>query len=263
MTRKIKRTKDYELTLELKNNAFIRPPKDSQRNWVLNRFLKEAAEDLQALHGLAETFVPGGDPASVSERSNSQLPESEIMEDWQINVMGEMTKEICQSHGDVLEIGFGRGIASEFIQAEGVRSHTIVECNDMVIKQYQTWREEKPDRLIRLIRGKWQDTTNQFERYDGIFFHTYPLNELEYMEYVAQSATFAEHFFDTAAAHLKDGGHFTYLTNEIDSLSRAHQRALLKRFHSFQIRLLKDLGIPEDTRDAHWSQETAIVRAVK
>ncbi|NIP94473.1 MAG: class I SAM-dependent methyltransferase, partial [Akkermansiaceae bacterium] len=59
---------------------------------------------------------------------------------------------------------------------------------------------------------------------------TYPLTEEEFVNYVAQSSTFAEHFFDTAAAHLRPGGVFTYLTNEIDSLSRAHQRALLKRF---------------------------------
>lgn len=35
--------------------------------------------------------------------------------------------------------------------------------------------------------------------YDGVFFHTYPLNDDEYVDTVVKSATFAEHFFATVA----------------------------------------------------------------
>jgi guanidinoacetate N-methyltransferase len=263
MSRKIKRNKNYELTLEIRSDDFVRPPREAQRNWVLNRFLKEAGEDLEALDQVVKTFVPGGEPADLSERTNSTLQDNEIMEDWQIVVMDEMAKEVCAAHGDVLEIGYGRGIASEFIQERGVRSHTIVECNDEIIKRFEIWRATKPQSDIRLISGKWQDTVDQLGSYDGVFFHTYPLNEEEFVRYVAQSSTFAEHFMDTAAAHLNAGGIFSYLTNEIDSLSRAHQRALLRRFRSFTLRILGGLGVPADTRDAHWAQQTVIVRAEK
>ena len=43
--------------------------------------------------------------------------------------------------------------------------------------------------------------------------------EQEFVEFVANSSTFAEHFFSTASQHLRPGGRFTYLTNEIDSLN--------------------------------------------
>ena len=36
MTRRIKRKKDFEVSLTLKNDDFIRPPRDAQRNWLLN-----------------------------------------------------------------------------------------------------------------------------------------------------------------------------------------------------------------------------------
>lgn len=264
MTRKIRRTHDYEITLILKNDQFIRTPRDLQRNWMLNRALKEAGEDLDALHILSQQFVTGDEPADISERGNTHVDDDDIMEAWQEPVMRAMAEQVCRSQGDVLEIGFGRGVASQFIQDCGVRSHTVVECNDGIIDRFfEPWRATLPDRKIRLLRGKWQDTTSQLDLYDGVFFHTYPLNENEFVEYVAQSSTFAEHFFDTAAAHLRKGGIFSYLTNEMDSLSRSHQRALLKRFSAFRTSLLTGLNIPEDTRDAQWLNQTVLVSAEK
>ena len=53
MTRRLKRQREFELTLEVKDDNFIRPPKDAQRNWLLNKAMSEFSDDLQALHGLA------------------------------------------------------------------------------------------------------------------------------------------------------------------------------------------------------------------
>ena len=53
MTRKLKRTQAFDLSLEVKDDTFLRPPHEFQRNWLLNRFLREAADDLQALDGVA------------------------------------------------------------------------------------------------------------------------------------------------------------------------------------------------------------------
>lgn len=261
--RKIKRTKSFELTLDIKSDDFIRPPREQQRSWILNRALKEFQDDLEKLDELAKEFVPGGEPADLGDRTNTELADEQIMEDWQISVMREMAKDVTAGGGDVLEIGFGRGVAAEFVQSHSIRSHTVVECNESVIARFEDWQKQFADRDIRLIAGKWQDVTDQFAKYDGILFHTYPLNEQEFAEYVSRSSTFAEHFFDTAAAALKPGGRFTYLTMEIDSLSREHQRALLRRFSSFSVRRLDDLEIPADTRDAQWAQSTVLVCARK
>ncbi len=260
--RKIKRTPHFDLTLEVKDDAFIAPPREAQRNWLLNRAVAEVAMDLEALHGIASRFVPGIDFGAIGERSQGDLADEQIMEDWQIPLMRAMAAEVTATQGDVLEIGFGRGVSADFIQAGDVKSHTIVECNDSVIARYEAWRASRPERDIRLLAGRWQDVTDQMGRYDGVFFHTYPLNDEEYLDTVVKSATFAEHFFATAAAHLRPGGVFTYMTNEIDSLSRAHQRALLRHFSAFSLRVLP-LQPPAEVRDTWWADSMVIVGARK
>lgn len=87
--------------------------------------------DLEALHGVAGRFVPGIDFNAIGERTQGDLSDDQIMEDWLIPLMQAMAAEEPATHGDVLEIGFGRGVSSDFIQAGGVKSHTIVECNDL------------------------------------------------------------------------------------------------------------------------------------
>ncbi|MGI9542893.1 MAG: class I SAM-dependent methyltransferase [Cyclobacteriaceae bacterium] len=263
MTRRVKRSNAYELTLVIKDDAFIRPPKEMQRNALLNRAIKEFADDLTALDRQAREFVPGElQPGLSMDRKQEKLSDLEIMEDWQIPIMQAMAEVVCDSHGDVLEIGFGRGISSTMIQEQKVRSHTIIECNDHVVKQYHAWKAGFPHREIRLVHGLWQDTITELDHFDGIFFHTYPLNEGEYMEYVQGSVTFAEHFFATAAEHLRPNGAFTYFSNEIDSLSRAHQRALLGHFSSFSLKTVS-LDLPDDVRDTWWANSMVVIKAIK
>lgn len=263
MTRKLRRTRDYELVLEIKNENFIAPPRDAQRNWLLNKTMAEFAFDLDALNQQASRFVEGSVGAvKFEDRTNTVLSDEEIMEDWQIPLMRAMAEEVTASHGDVLEIGFGLGVGSDFIQEMGVKSHTIVEVNDSVVERYHDWRKKYPASAFKLLHGLWQDKVSEFEMYDGIFFHTFPLNEADYIEQVVSSVTFAEHFFTTASSHLRDGGVFSYMTNEIDSLSREHQRLLLKHFSSFGVRIV-ELNVPDDVQDTWWIDQMVVVRAVK
>lgn len=262
MSRKLRRTADFEIVLDVKSDEFIAPPRTSQRNALLNKAVAEFADDLNQLHRLAARFVPGKDTLQIEERTHTDLTDEAIMEDWQIPLMRAMVAVATETYGDLLEIGFGRGISASFIQDKGVRSHTIVECNESVIERFHQWRAAYPDREIRLLEGRWQDVTDQYTSYDAIFFHTYPLNEQEYLELVANSSTFAEHFFPTASRYLRPGGVFTYMTNEIDSLSRGHQRALLRYFTSFSVSL-QSLQMPPDVRDTWWADSMVIVKAVK
>jgi guanidinoacetate N-methyltransferase len=260
--RKLRRTTDYDLILEIKTGTFIAPPRESQRNWLLNKAVAEFAADLHALDQVARRFVPGQEQVRVAERSQSVLLDDEIMEDWQLPLMQAMAQGVTVGHGDVLEIGFGRGVSADFIQAGGVASHTIVECNAAVIERFHIWRARQTGGPIHLIAGRWQDTLAEFGQYDGIFFHTYPLDEDEYVETVARSVTFAEHFFPTAAAHLRPGGVFTYMTNEIDSFSRAHQRLVLTHFRSFELSRVA-LTLPPDVRDTWWADSMIVIKAVR
>ena len=238
MTRRLRRLRDFDVTLEIGNDEFIRPPRDSQRNWLLNRVLDELVDQLRTLDRHARKFVRGSDLVATDDRTRAVLGDDEIMEDWQIPLMQALAEAVTPSHGDILEVGFGRGVSSGFIQECGVRSHTIIECNDSVVERFERWRQTYPDRDIRIVHGKWQDTLPDLGKYDGVFFHTYPLNEEEFIEQIAESTTFAQHFFAHAASHLVDGGRFSYLSFEIDSLSRTHQRALFEYFRELNLRVL-------------------------
>jgi guanidinoacetate N-methyltransferase len=262
MKRKVKRTDDFEIVLEIRNDGFIRPPKDAQRDALLTNAVSELGTDLEHLDKKAKGFAAGGASFSLDDRTQKALRDEEIMEDWQIPVMKAMAETVTESGGEILEIGFGRGIASTLIQESGVRSHTIIECNDGIVKTFYEWRRlfEKED--INLVHGLWQDTIGDLGLFDGIFFHTYPLNENEYLEYVHKGVTFAEHFFETAAHHLRPGGVFTYFSNEIDSLSRGHQRSLLRHFSSVSLKVI-DLDIPADVVDTWWADSMVIIRAAK
>ena len=262
MTRRIKRSDKFEISLIIKDDQFIRPPKDAQRNALLNRAVKEFSEDLTALDQVSGDFAVGATQNEFKDRTQAILSDDEIMEDWQIPIMEAMARMVSQSQGDVLEIGFGRGISSEMIQNHEVRSHTIIECNDAIVDRFEKWKEKYQGRDIRMVHGMWQDVIGNLENFNSIFFHTYPLNEDEYMNYVNGSVTFAEHFFETAVAHLHPGGAFTYFSNEIDSLSREHQRLILKHFSSFSVEMVK-LDVPDDVKDTWWANSMVVIKAVK
>ena len=261
--RRIKRFPEFEVALTIHQDSFIRPPKDAQRNWVVNRAIGELVDDLQHLNETAARFIPGGESLAIDDRTQKILPPDEIMEDWQIPVMKAMAEAAAAQHGDVLEIGFGRGISSTFLQDFGVRSHTIVECNDAIVDDFHKWKQKYGDETIQLLHGKWQDVLNGQTQYDAVFFHAYPLDAKEHVEYVVQSPTFAAHFFPIAAQQLRDGGVFTYLTNESDSLSRGHQRLLLQHFREFSLSIVGPLDIPDDSRDSMWADSMVVVSAKK
>ena len=263
---KSKTEKDFEIHLRLKNQRFINPPRKTQKEWLISQLLNEVADDLIDLDRVSKRFVPGYDLANrgyISDVSHSELEEQVILEDWQIPIMKSMARQVSETHGDVLEIGFGRGVSATFIQEGGVRSHTIIECNEYSVKNfYEPWKENYLESTINLIQGRWEDIEKQLGLFDGIFFHAFPLNEEEFIQYVVNSITFAEHFFPVAASHLRENGVFTYLTTEINSLGRRHQRALLKHFNSLTLSL-ESLSIPKETKDAWWADSMVIVKAVK
>lgn len=263
MTKRIKRTDDFDISLQIKSDSFIRPPTDVQRNALLNRALKEFSDDLSDVDREAQKFVTGSLNAGLNDdRTQAQLSDEQIMEDWQLPIMQAMASAVSDTHGDILEIGFGRGISAAMIQACDVRSHTIIECNDSVVKRFEQWRDDYPAANLQLAHGTWQETIDALGEFDGIFFHTYPLNEEEYLRYVHESVTFAQHFFAHAASHLRPGGSFSYFSNEINSLGRGHQRALFEHFSRVETQIV-DLDIPEDVMDTWWSPTMVVVRAIK
>jgi len=256
----------FTLLLEPKTIDFISPPRKAQRDWLIRQVMEELSDDLEHLDETAKDFVAGKDhklDSDLADISKASLTKDEIMEDWQVPLMDAMAGYATESKGDILEIGFGRGVSSEFIQESGVKSHTIVEMNEASIENYfKPWRKLHPNSDIRLHHARWQDIENTLGLFDGIFFHAFPMNEAEFVDYVLKSVTFAEHSFPSMAAHLKPGGVFTYLTTEIDSFSRRHQRLLFKHFSEISLKIVP-VEVPENTCDTWWAKSMVVVKAVK
>lgn len=115
---------------------------------------------------------------------------------------------------------------------------------------------------IHTIEGTWQEELPKLGKYDSILFDPYPFDETQFNENWLKDGNFAAHFFSHVADHLNEGGVFTYFSNEIDSLSRHHQRKLLEHFSRVEIRIVKGLQPPADCQ-YWWAPTMIVVKATK
>jgi len=79
----------------------------------------------------------------------------------------ESCRVICENGGDILEVGFGFGIDSNFIQRNNVKSHTIVEIDDFFFDKLIEWAVDKPN--VKPIKGNWLTHIPKGKKYDGIY----------------------------------------------------------------------------------------------
>ena len=96
--------------------------------------------------------------------------ELEVMMSWESPIMEKSAEYICQSKGDILEIGFGMGICADYIQAQGVNSHTIIEIHPQILEKLNTWASNKSN--VTIIEGDWNNVSG-LGTYDGIFIDTF------------------------------------------------------------------------------------------
>ena len=123
--------------------------------------------------------------------------QTEVMMDWEAPIMEKSAEYVCQSKGDILEIGFGMGICADYIQAQGVNSHTIIEIHPQILERLNTWVSDKSN--VTVIEGDWSSLSIS-DTYDGIFLDTFGDNNLD-------------RFKDFALAKIKSGGKITYWNN--------------------------------------------------
>jgi amino acid adenylation domain-containing protein len=271
----IRRFPQFDVLLKLKDEGFINPPKEAQRNWLLRRALDEFTSDLKYLDDVSRRFVAGSarprltastwDGRQVAYDDHQLIiAGQQVMQDWEQPLMDAMAKVVTEAHGDVLEVGFGMAISATCIQKYGCRSYTIIEPNDEVVERFHEWKKQFPERNMRVLHGRWHDVHQQLgdETFDGVFFDTVPTFEDEYLREVIDNVVMAEDFFPVAARVLRPGGVFTWYTNEIDTLSRRHQRLIQKYFSSFTVTVARPLAPPEDCH--YWFADSmVVVKAVK
>ena len=146
--------------------------------------------------------------------------QAEVMMDWESPVMEKSAEFVCHNKGDILEIGFGMGICSDYIQAQGVNSHTIVEIHPQIIERLKTWANGKSN--VTIIEGDWS-TVNGLSTYDGIFIDTYGDENWS-------------NFKSFALDKAKDGAKITYWNNFTDKRNE----------HNFDSVSFDDISITPD-----------------
>ena len=122
----------------------------------------------------------------------------EVMMDWEAPIMEKSAEFVCHNKGDILEIGFGMGICSDYIQSQGVNSHTIIEIHPQIIERLNTWASGKSN--VTIIEGDWSSVSIS-DTYDGIFLDTFGDTNLD-------------KFKTFALARIKSGGKITYWNNK-------------------------------------------------
>jgi hypothetical protein len=122
----------------------------------------------------------------------------EVMMFWEVPIMQKAAEYISHNKGDVLEIGFGMGICADYIQEQGVNSHTIIEIHPQILEKLNDWASDKSN--VTIIEGDWANLSLT-DTYDGIFLDTFGDDNLD-------------SFKTFALERIKSGGKITYWNNE-------------------------------------------------
>ncbi|MEW8436883.1 MAG: class I SAM-dependent methyltransferase [Candidatus Thiodiazotropha taylori] len=238
----------------------------------LSRITREAMANVHWLEDACPEFIP---PAAwpISEANLPELPvveedqclligQHQVMHRWQAPLMEILAQNVCQNGGNILEIGFGLGIASEAIQRCDIKSHTIIEGHPAVFQRMVDWAQARSGANIRTVPGLWSSAIPRLGTFDGVLFDPYPLNEDEFRQHWLEDITFAAHFFPHASRLLREDGRFTYYSNEIDSVSREHQRQLLRYFRRIEIEIVDGL-CPPPSCQYWWASTMVAITAIK
>ena len=97
--------------------------------------------------------------------------ELQVMMLWEDSIMKASADYVCENGGDILEIGFGMGLSAEYIQANSISSHTIIENHPQVIEKAKAWAKDKPN--VTIVEGDWYDVKDSLLTYDGVFYDTW------------------------------------------------------------------------------------------
>ena len=127
-----------------------------------------------------QTKIPKATEKLFSERNvryeGDALVDDEdrgVMMAWEAPLMEAHAGLLCETKGDVLNIGFGMGFIDTAIQQHNVRSHTIIEAHPQVYKKMiaDGW-DKKPN--VKIVFGRWQDVIDTLgQTFDAVYFDTF------------------------------------------------------------------------------------------
>ena len=183
---------------------------------------------------------------------------------WELNYMKKLASIVTSNGGRILEIGFGLGLSTGFIQdANHIEKHIIIEPHPEII---EFANEKFPDALstgrMEIVPGFWEDVVPLFEAesFDGILFDTCLLAPEQEIGEISSINFFMEatrEFSVEAYRLLKKGGIFTFYNPERLNLSDAKRKILLNSgFSSIDIEVVEVNNAPEDCK--HWRYNTFV-----
>ena len=133
----------------------------------------------------------------------------QVMMEWEKDYMEALVKEL-NPIGDVLEIGFGMGYSATAIQSYNIKSHTIIEDDQEVLKEAYKWAVKQPHK-VDIVEGTWQTKLKDQGKFDSIFFDDAP--NIKHKENI-ETRVF-DFFYDILESHVNKNARFVfYLDNE-------------------------------------------------
>jgi len=152
-----------------------------------------------------------------------QIAGRSVMERWEQPYMDQLAAIATEVGGDVLEVGYGMGLAASAVRRAVPRTHTVIECHPEVIARcIADHADAMRSGGLRLLTGFWEDAVPLLrdEVFDAILFDTYPLDADQWA---------GPHllFFEQAHRLLRPGGILTYYSDEPREIAGRHREALV------------------------------------
>jgi guanidinoacetate N-methyltransferase len=185
----------------------------------------------------------------------ADLSDDEIMEDWQLPLMEAMARIAARPGGDVLEIGFGRGVLSGMIQRSGVRSPRDRRMQPARARPLSIGGATAfPDCDIRMVPGPLAERRlGSLGAFDAVFFHTYALDEDEAVESLSGSVTLRRGILPRGRPRTCVPAECSRISRmRSTSLGRAQSATLVRHFSDLRLQRVP-LTLPPDVRDAWWA----------
>lgn len=113
--------------------------------------------------------------ASTSDLSKNKDVQ-QILTEWK-QLYTDALIDALHPSGDVLQVGFGLGIASNRILKFKPKSLVIIESNASIIPQMKSWAKKKPG--VITIEQEWDKALGKLGVFDTVFFNDDTQSDLE------------------------------------------------------------------------------------
>lgn len=157
-----------------------------------------------------------------------------IMHQWEEPLMQAFADALAPGGKDLLEIGFGMGLAATAFEVQRPRRHVIYEPHPEIFGQAQLWRSRQaaPERIV-LEPALWQSIgPEQAASFDVIFFDGCSEPGCDHGD--------ARQFTELAARLLRRSGRFAFFTME-PHLSPELQALLFEHFDRVELTPVRGL----------------------